>query len=148
MSERNYTHNATWYDRDAREGVRVEGLSVRSPADWKPDFVEYELSINLEKFREWLSSKIASGGIDRNGWVHFEHWVKATQATKGVGGQFCRTGEKDREVPPANITMEVARGYAAEQCCANLLCSQHSGERLPPIKKAPTRGAMQGRSQS
>ena len=72
MSERNYTHNATWYDRDAREGVRVEGLSVRSPADWKPDFVEYELSINLPAFRQWLSDHIAAGSIDRDGWLNLD----------------------------------------------------------------------------
>jgi len=96
MSERNYTHNATWYDRDAREGVRVEGLSVRSPADWKPDFVEYELSINLEKFREWLSSKIASGGIDRNGWVNIDLAKSSPkpQQAKSAMPEF-------KEAPPA-----------------------------------------------
>ena len=72
MSERNYTHNITWYNREAREGVSAEGISIRTPADWKPDFVEYELSINLPAFRQWLSDQIAAGGIDRDGWLNLD----------------------------------------------------------------------------
>ena len=72
MSERNYTHNITWYNREKREGMNAEGVSIRTPADRKPDVVEFELSINLPAFREWLGDQIAAGSIDRDGWLNLD----------------------------------------------------------------------------
>ena len=101
MSERNYTHNITWYNKEAREGVSAEGISIRTPADCKPDFVEYGLSINLPAFRQWLSDQIAAGGIDRDGWLNLD-MVKRKPKQAAAMPEFAST-EAPAAVPAEDL---------------------------------------------
>lgn len=51
----------------------VKGMNLKAPKAGRPDFIRFELGINLADFRQYLAEQIANGIIeDRDGWINID----------------------------------------------------------------------------
>lgn len=51
----------------------IKGMNLKDPKAGRPDFVKFEIGINLKQFRQYLAEQIANGTIeDRDGWINID----------------------------------------------------------------------------
>lgn len=66
----------------------IEGLIIKKPHENAPDFVKGKVSINVEKFIEYLRNN------SNNGWVNFD--LKESKE----GKLYCQLDTYRRDLPP------------------------------------------------